>query len=89
MTIADAIYLLCAATSLVAAGLLLRQYRMRRTPLLLWSCTAFAGLAVNNVLVFLDFGVLRDDVDLALPRSLIAAAAMTTLVYGLVREADS
>lgn len=88
MTIADAIYLLCAATSLVAAGLLLRQYRMRRTPLLLWSCAAFAGLAANNVLVFLDFGVLRD-VDLALPRAVAAAAAMITLVYGLVRETES
>ena len=89
MTIADAIYLLCAATSLVAPGLLLRQFRARRTPLLLWSCIAFAGLALNNVLVVVDFGVLREEVDLALPRALVAAAAMTTLVYGLVRECDS
>lgn len=88
MTTADAIYLLCAATSLVAAALLLRQYRMRQTPLLLWSCIAFGGLAINNVLVFIDFGLLPE-VDLALPRGLVSAAAMSTLLYGLVRETDS
>ena len=51
MTIAEAIYLLCAATSLAAAAMLLRQYRSRPSRLLLWSCIGFAGLAVNNVLV--------------------------------------
>ena len=86
MTIGEAVYLLCAATSLAAALLLLRQYSMRRTSLLLWSCIGFFGLAVNNVLVFVDFSVLRG-VDLALPRSLVGAAAMIALVYGLVREA--
>jgi hypothetical protein len=88
MTIADAIYGLCAATSLVAAWLLLRHFRARRTPLLLWSCIAFAGLAVNNVLVLLDFWLLPET-NLALPRTLAGAAAMATLVYGLVRETDS
>lgn len=85
MTIADAIYALCAATSLTAAWLLLRHYRTRRTPLLLWSCVAFVGLAINNVLVLLDYG-LFPRVDLALPRALSGAVAMVTLVYGLVRE---
>ena len=85
MMIADAIYALCAVTSLTAAALLLRHYRARRTPLLLWSCLAFAGLALNNVLVLLDFGVFPDT-NLALPRSLVSVASMTTLVYGLVRE---
>ncbi len=88
MTIADGIYGLCAVTSLTAAALLLRHYRSRRTPLLLWSCLAFAGLALNNVLVLLDFGLLPD-ANLALPRSLVGAAAMATLVYGLVRETAS
>jgi hypothetical protein len=85
MTIAEAIYLLCAATSLAAAVLLLRQYAARKTPLLLWSCIGFLGLAVNNVLVYLDFGLLPS-LDLALPRSLVAAGAMIALVYGLIRE---
>ena len=85
MTIADAIYLLCAATSLIAAVLLLRQYTSRRTALLLWSCVGFLGLAVNNVLVYVDFGLLPD-VDLSLVRSLAGAIAMVALVYGLIKE---
>jgi hypothetical protein len=85
MTIADAIYALCAGTSLLAAWLLFRHYTARRTPLLLWSCVAFIGLALNNVLVLLDFG-LFPDANLALPRALAGALAMLTLTYGLVRE---
>jgi hypothetical protein len=88
MTIADAIYLLCAATSLIAAVLLLRQYTSRRTPLLLWSCVGFLGLAAQNILVYVDFGLLPG-VDLSLPRSLVGAAAMVALVYGLIKESGS
>ena len=88
MTIADAIYTLCAATSLLAAWLLLRHYRTRRTPLLLWSCVTFFGLALNNVLVLLDFGVFPG-ANLALPRSVVGAGAMVTLMYGLIRETTS
>jgi hypothetical protein len=85
MTIAEGIYLLCAATSLLAAALLIRQYRARRTPLLFWSSVSFLGLAVNNVLVYVDLGLLPA-VDLAIPRTLVGAIAMALLVYGLVQE---
>ena len=54
MTIAEAIYLLCAAASLVVALMLLRQFLKSRTRLLLWSLLGFAGLALNNVLVYID-----------------------------------
>src|SRR5688572_22592211 len=60
MTIAEAIYLLCALTSLGAAFLLLRYFRRRRTRLLLWSAVSFAGLALNNVLVYVDLGLFPD-----------------------------
>jgi hypothetical protein len=83
---AEAIYLLCALTSLIAAVLLLRQYRARRTPLLLWSCVAFFGLAANNLLVFVDFALLMGT-DLALARTLAGASAMLVLLYGLIWEA--
>jgi hypothetical protein len=86
MTIAEAIYLLSAATSLLAAFLLMRQYRASRTPLLLWSFIAFLGLAVNNVLVYTDL-VLVPETDLAVYRAMFAAAAMAALLYGLVWEA--
>jgi hypothetical protein len=87
MSIAEAIYLLCAATSLVAAALLFRHYRHRRTPLLFWSFVGFAGLAVNNAFVFIDLAVLPD-VDLSLPRSAAGAIALLALVYGLIWESS-
>ena len=85
MTIAEAIYLLCAATSLVAAAMLLRQYRLRPSRLLLWSVVGFAGLAVNNVMVYVDL-VMFTGVDLSLPRSAAGAAGMVALLYGLISE---
>lgn len=83
---AEAIYLLCAVTSLVAAVLLLRQYQARRTPLLLWSCIGFFGLAINNMLVFVDFALLTDT-DISLARAIAGASAILVLLYGLIWEA--
>lgn len=88
MTIAEAIYLLCAATSLTAALLLMRQYRLRPSPLLFWGCIGFFGLALNNLLVLLDFAIVTSR-DLSLPRSFSAAAATLLLLYGLIRGADA
>ncbi len=85
MTIAEIIYLLCAATSLVAAVLLTRQYRSRPTPLLFWSSVSFAGFAVNNVLVYADLALFPDTA-IGLPRTLVATLAMLALVYGLTKE---
>ena len=85
---AKAIYLLSAMTSLLAAGLLLRYYLARRTPLLLWSCLGFAGLALNNVLVYADL-IVFPDVDLALPRTIAGTAGMLVLLYGLIWEAGA
>lgn len=83
MTIAESIYVLCAVTSLVAAALLLRQYRRNRTELLLWSFVGFVGLALNNVLVYVDL-VLVPSIDLALVRTLSGAAGLVALLYGLI-----
>jgi hypothetical protein len=83
--IAEAIYLLCAATSLIAAVLLTRQYRERRTALLFWSSVAFAGFSVNNILVYIDLAVVPDT-NLALLRALVAMLSMMALVYGLTKE---
>jgi hypothetical protein len=79
------VYSLCAATSLVCAILLLRSYLNHRTPLLFWSSLCFAGLAINNVLVFIDL-VLIPTVDLSLLRAFSALIAITLLVFGLVWE---
>jgi hypothetical protein len=69
MTIAEPTYALCAMTSFIAAILLLRQYRATRTRLLFWSFVGFTGLALNNILVFVDL-VLVPTTDLALVRTL-------------------
>lgn len=85
MGAAEIIYLLCAGTSLIAAWMLLRNYIGSRTSLLLWSCIGFAGLAVNNVLVYLDL-VTFAEVDLSFARTLAGAIGMVALVYGLTKE---
>ncbi len=82
---AEAIYLLCGATCLVAAAMLLRQYRRRRAPLLFWSFVAFIGLSVNNVLVYVDL-VLVHDVDLSVVRAGFGAVSLMVLLYGLIWE---
>ena len=84
MTAAEAIYLLCAATSLMAAALLFRHHRARRTPLLFWTALAFFGLAISNVLLYVDLAVLID-VNLTPARTVVGAIAMVALLFGLIR----
>lgn len=79
------VYSLCAVTSLVCAGLLLRSYLRHRTHLLFWSSLCFLGLAVNNVLLFIDL-VVVPALDLSLYRALSAFGAVTLLLFGLVWE---
>ncbi len=84
---AEAVYLLCAATSTTCAILLFRKYLSSRARLLLWSSLCFAGLALNNVLLFVDL-VMVPEVDLTLWRALVALGAMLVLIMGLVWEAQ-
>ncbi len=82
---AELVYLLCAATSVLCAALLWNGYRASRTRLLFWSSVGFAGLALNNVLLFVDL-VMIPSMDLTLLRTSVAAAAMLVLCLGLVWE---
>lgn len=82
-----AVYLLGVAVTLACGLLLARGYARVRKRLLLWSALCFFGLALSNVLVFVDL-VLLPDVDLYLWRLVTAAAAMLILVYGLIWEGD-
>jgi hypothetical protein len=81
---AEAVYLMCALTSLACAALLVRSYLANRTQLLLWSSLCFVGLALNNVLLFVDLVVLVSEVDLSLWRSGIALVSLLILVFGLI-----
>jgi hypothetical protein len=82
---AEAIYALCALASLFCAALLIRSYLQTRVRLLLLSCLCFAGLALNNLLLFVDL-VVVSDVDLSTLRTEVALAAVGTLVLGMIME---
>jgi hypothetical protein len=81
----QAVYILCAATSLLCAGLLAVSYRRRGTRLLLWSVLCFVGLAINNALLVVDL-ILIPESDLSLLRSGTGVAALLLFVIGLIWE---
>jgi hypothetical protein len=80
-----AVYLLCALTSAACAGLLVRGYRRSRVKLLLWSSLCFVGLALNNMLLFVDMVVLTG-VDLTVWRSIPALIGFAVALHGLIAE---
>ena len=82
----ETVYLLCAATSVTCAVLLLRAYRRQRTRLLLWSSLCFVLLALNNILLFVDLIVVPSAIDLSLWRSAVALAGVGVLLFGLIWE---
>jgi len=81
--IAQIVYMLCAITALTCTVLLLRAYRASGFNLLFWSAVCFAGLTVNNVLLFVDL-VLVPDVDLLLWRNVAAVLGVGTLLLSLI-----
>jgi hypothetical protein len=91
---AEAVYILCAATSLACAVLLFRGYARSRARFLLWSCLCFVALTLNNALLFVDKVVFPDTdlavagVTAALGRTLIALVGLSLLLYGLIWDAE-
>ncbi len=83
MRIEVAVYLLCFATSVLCAGLLVRSYLRTRTSLLFWSALCFVLLSLNSFIVVLDMLVLRD-IDLTPWRHAASLAAICVLLYGFV-----
>lgn len=84
---AELVYVLCALTSLLCTLLLLRGYVRGQSRFLLWSCLCFAGLSLNNILLFLDKVVLLD-VDLEPGRTAVAVVALLPLLYGMIWDAE-
>lgn len=83
--LAGIVYLLCTLTSGICAILLLRAFRQSRVRLLLWSSLCFVGLALNNLLLFIDMKVLPA-MDLSVIRTIPALAGMACLLYGMIWE---
>jgi hypothetical protein len=83
-----AVYILCFLTSTTCAWLLGRSYRRSRVRLLFWSSICFGFLAANNLLLVLDLVVWpAPDIDLRLPRLVLALAAVVSLIWGFVWNA--
>ena len=82
-----AVYILGVVVTFCCGLLLARAYRNVKKRLLLWSALCFFGLAVSNLLVFLDL-VIFPQVDLYFWRLLTAAVSMLVLLYGLIWEGE-
>ena len=84
---APLVYLLCALASLGCMVLLGRAYLRSRARLLLWSAICFVGLAVNNLLLFVDL-VILPQIDLSLPRLLASFGGIAALVAAMAWESE-
>lgn len=84
--IADAVYALCALTSLLCTALLWRSYRRDGVRLVLWCAICFGGLFLNNVLLIVDLRFLPT-IDLSAWRVLPAVVGVAALLIGLVWDA--
>lgn len=84
---AEAVYVLCAATCAACAVLLFRGYARSRARFLLWSGLCFVALAVNNALLFVDKVIYREG-DLSLWRTSWALGGMVLLLVGLIWDAE-
>jgi hypothetical protein len=80
---AATVFILCALTSVLCAGLLTRAWLGSRASLLFWSALAFALFAVNNVMLVIDELVVPDT-DLRWTRDVSGFAAVAVLVFGLL-----
>lgn len=83
---AEIVYILCGATSLLCFVLLVRAYRATRAPLLLWSSVAFFCFTLGNILLVIDMIVLPQ-VDLIMYRTLINLVGVALLLRRLICDA--
>jgi hypothetical protein len=85
--VAAMVYLLCLLTSAMCAWLLGRSYRRTRMRLLLWSSICFGLLAANNLFLVFDL-LIWPSLDLRIVRLLLALAAVASLIWGFIWEAE-
>ena len=91
---AEAVYALCAVTSVVIAVLLFRGYGRSGARFLMWSALCFVGLAINNGLLFVDKVIYPDvdlsylSIDMAVWRAIAAVVGLSLLLWGLIFDAE-
>lgn len=85
----EAVYLLCALTSLACAALLLSNYTKSRNWLTLWTSVCFVALAANNVLLFVDLVLTVETISLAIWRNSVGLLGVSALLYGMIQAEHS
>jgi hypothetical protein len=79
------VYILCAATSCLCAGMLLRGYARSGVRLLFWSGLCFIGLTLDNLVLYLDIIVIPH-IDISAFRRVPGFLGLVLLIFGLVWE---
>ena len=80
-------YALCAVTSLICLGLLMRSYFANRVKLLLWSSLAFLFFAAQNTILFIDLVIFPGPaVDLSIWRTLAGFVGAVIMLFALIWE---
>ena len=82
----EAIYALCALTSIACAVFLTRSWLRGRERLLVWSAICFGALALNNCVLFVDLVVFEDSISLLPWRNAAALVGVSSLLAGLIWE---
>jgi hypothetical protein len=75
-------------TSALCASLLWQAYRRTTYRLLLWSSLFFSVSTFNNLLLMVDKVIFPVEIDLSIPRYLIALTALGFLFRGLIFDEE-
>lgn len=86
-TLPGLVYIACFIASSVCALLMVRQYRLRPQPILLWSAACFTLLAASNLIVVVD-QLFLTDINLRPVRLWLTLIAIAVLLYGFIWEAE-
>ena len=81
----EATYILCMITSVVSALLLAQAARRSAGRLLFWGAVFFVGMALNNLLMFVDAAVVPKS-NWSLAPNVVALASIAVLLYALIWE---
>ncbi len=82
------VFFMCVVASAICMILLLRGWRRTGNRLLFWSALCFVGLAINNLLVFLDIVIFPTEVNLLPFRHIASIGAISVLLWGFIWETD-
>jgi hypothetical protein len=82
--VANIIYVLCALTGLLCAGLLFRAYLRTGAVLLFWSSICFLGLTIDNSFLLLQDVLTYPQINLFWMRQLGTLTGLTLLIYSMI-----